>query len=150
MWDVACLSLKIFSKLFCFAFLFSSYFRFVAPRVVRIVFGGCNQFSFALFSVVFESLYWCINAIFNAGKSSSPFFLDTYSLSTSFLRWKALYMVISFLVLCFICLRSYLVYFTNGPEYFTKRTAQVFIPFIRFQLFSLLSSSFLVFLKFSF
>ena len=83
-------------------------------------------------------------------------FLDSYSQSTSSVEYKALCMVISFLVLWFICLSSSLVHFKNGPEYLTGvGTAQVFIPFIRFLLFSLVSSSFLdhqwhSFLTFSF
>ena len=80
----------------------------------------------------------------------SPSFLDTYSLSTSSLGCSALCMVISFLVLWSICSSSSLVYFRKGPEYLTRDTALVFIPFIRFLLFSSVSSSFLVLLQYSF
>ena len=45
-----------FSSYFC-------YFRFVYPRVVSIVSGGCNQSSSTLFYVVFKSLYWCVNTL---------------------------------------------------------------------------------------
>ena len=38
----------------------------------------------------------------------------------------------------------------NGPEYLTSRTAQVFIPLIKFLQCSLVSSSFLVFPRYSF
>ena len=48
-----------------------------------------------------------------------PSFLDTYCLSTSFLGYSALCMVISFLVLWSICLNSLLVHFRKGPEYRT-------------------------------
>ena len=75
-----------------------------------------------------------------------PSFLDTYSLSTSSLGCKALCMVISFLVLCSICLSSSLVHFKNGPEYLMMRTE----PLIRFLLESFVSSSFLVLLRYSF
>ena len=79
-----------------------------------------------------------------------PSFLDTYSLSTSSLECKALCIVISFLVLWFICLSSSVVYFKNGPEYRTRGTAQVFISFIKFLLYSLASSGFLVLLRYAF
>ena len=83
----------------CFSsHFFSSYCRSVGPRVVSIVSGGCNQSSSALFFVVFKSLYWCVNTVFNADKSSSSFF----SWYISPLGYKALWMVISFRVLCFI------------------------------------------------
>ena len=59
-------------------------------------------------------------------------------------------MVISFLVLWSICLSSSLVYFKNGPEYLTRNTAQVFIPLIRSQFHSFVSSNFLVHLRYSF
>ena len=71
-----------------------------------------------------------------------PSFLDTHSLSTLFLRCKALYRFLSFLVLWSICFRSSLVHFKNGPGYLTKGTAQVFIPQMRFLLCSLVSSCF--------
>ena len=48
-----------------------------------------------------------------------PSFRDTYSLSTSSLRYNALCMVISFLVLWSIYLSS-LVNFKNGPVYLTR------------------------------
>ena len=83
----------------------------------------------------------------------SPFatsFFDIYSLSMSSLGCKALFMVISFLVLWLICLSSSLVHFKNGLEYLTRGTAQVFIPLIRFLLHSFVSSTFLVLLRYSF
>ena len=100
---------------------------------------------------------WSSSRFINASTLSSilasplsPSFLDTYSLSTSSLGWNALYMVISFLVLCSICLSSSLVYFKNGSEYLTRRTAQVFIPLKRFHQDSLVLSCFLILLKYSF
>ena len=77
-------------------------------------------------------------------------FLDTYSLWTSFLRCNALCMVISFLVLWYICLSSFLVDFMNGLEYLTRGTDQVFIPLIPFLPYSFVSNSFLVLLRYSF
>ena len=67
--------LKRPQSFFFFPFLFFGYFRSACPFVVSIVPGGCDQSSSAFFYVVFESLYRCINAVFNAGKSSSSFFL---------------------------------------------------------------------------
>ena len=46
-----------------------------------------------------------------------PYFLDTYSLSMSFFGCNALCVIISFLVLWFICLSSSFVHFKKGPEY---------------------------------
>ena len=61
-------------ELFFFPFLFPSYRHFVIYRVVSIVSDSRNQSSFVFFYVVFESLYRCINAVFDAGKSSSSLF----------------------------------------------------------------------------
>ena len=41
-------------------------------------------------------------------------------------------------------------HFKNSPEYLTSWTAQVFIPLIRFLLYSFVSSCFLVLLRYSF
>ena len=79
-----------------------------------------------------------------------PSLHDAYSLSTSFLGCNVLCMVISFLVLWSICLSSSLVHFKNGPEFLTGRTAQIFIPLIRFLLWIFVSSNFLVVLRYTF
>ena len=50
---------------------FSGYYRSAGHRVISIVSGGCNQSSYVLFYVIFESLYRCVNIVFSAGKSSS-------------------------------------------------------------------------------
>ena len=89
-------------------------------------------------------LYLCINTVMNGP------FLHSYCISISFPRWKASCVVISFLVLLSISLCSYLVHFKNCPEYLTKGTVQVSIPFIGFLLFSWVSRSFLVLLGYSF
>ena len=119
-------------------FCFPSYCRSVGSHVVNIVSGGCNQSPPPmLLYLVFKTLYWCINTLFNAGKSSSFFSWHTYSLSTSSLGCNALWMVIQvFFVLWFICLSSSLVHFKNGPEYLTRRTAQISIPLIWFLPYS--------------
>ena len=68
------MSLKSSTELFFIPLLFSGYCRSAGPRVVSIVSGGSNQSSSALFYVVLESLYRCVHAVFNAGKSSSFLF----------------------------------------------------------------------------
>ena len=120
----------------------------VIYRVVSIFSDGCNQSSFVFFYVVFKSLYGCVNAVFDAGKSSSSLF--SWYMSTSSLGCNALCMVISFLVLWSICLSSSLVHLRKCPEYLTRGTAQAFIPLIRFLLENFVSSIFLVLLRYSF
>ena len=61
-------------ELFSSPFLFPSCCHSVIYRVVSIVSDGRNQSSFVFFYVVFESLYRCVNAVFDAGKSSSSLF----------------------------------------------------------------------------
>ena len=73
-WYVAYLLLKTSIELFFFPFLFSVYCRSVTPHVISIVSGSCNQSSSRILYVVFKSLYRCVNAVFNTGKSSSSFF----------------------------------------------------------------------------
>ena len=68
----------------------------------------------------------------------------------SSLVYKALCMVIRFLVLWSICLCSSLVPFKNGPEYPTRVTALQFIPLIRLLSYSLVLGSFLDLLRYSF
>ena len=63
---------------------------------------------------------------------------------------KVLCFVMSFLVLWSICLSSSLVHFKNGSEYLTRGTARGFIHLMRCRLYSLVSSNFLVLLRYSF
>ena len=58
--------------------------------------------------------------------NSLPLF-SSLIMSKSSLGCKDLCMVISFLVLWSICLRSSLIHIKNGPEYRSSRTAKVFI-----------------------
>ena len=58
-----------FSSHFCFLV-----FVILLSIVCRIVSDGRNQSSVVFFYVVFESLYGCVNAVFDAGKSSSSLF----------------------------------------------------------------------------
>ena len=55
--------------------LFFSHFRFlvifILSSIVFSVSDGCNRSSILFFYVVFERLYRCVNAVFDAGKSSS-------------------------------------------------------------------------------
>ena len=55
-------------ELFFFPRLFSGYCRSTCPRVISIVSSDCNQSSSVLLYVVFESLYRCVHAVFNAGQ----------------------------------------------------------------------------------
>ena len=102
----------------------------------------CNQSSSAPSYVVFdESTLFSVLA-----NHFPPSFVDTYNLSKLSLG--------CFLVFLSICTSSFLVHFKNGPDYFTSGKAMVFIPFIRFPWYCLVSSSFLFlprcFLNFSF
>ena len=116
-------------QLFIFSSLFPGHFCSVYQRVVRIVSGDCNQSS-------------------ELANRLPPSFLGTCTVFSSSLACKDLCMAINFLVHWPICLSSSLVHFKNGSEYFTTRTAQVFISLIRFLLNDLISSCF--FLRYSF
>ena len=91
-----------------------------------------------------------VSTLFSMLVSPLSSFFDAYSLSMSFNKCKALCIIISFLVLWSICWSSSLVHFKNGPEDHTRRTAQVFIPLMRFLPYSLASCSFPVLLGYSF
>ena len=69
--------------MFSFPFLLPSYFHSVIYRVVSIVSDGCYQFSFVFFYEVFESLYRCVNAVFDADKSFSSLIVFHWSLNDS-------------------------------------------------------------------
>ena len=133
--------------MFFFPFLFSGYFFSADTRVVTIVSDGSDQSSSTLFYVVFELLFWCLQCwhVFFL-----LLFLTHIVFSTSSLGYKALCMVISFLVLWSICLSSSLIHFKNGLEYLTRGTAQVFTPFIRILINTFISNSFLALLEYSF
>ena len=79
-----------------------------------------------------------------------PSFLDPFTLFTSFLGCKASYIIITFLVFWSICWISSRVHFQNSPEYLPRGKAQVFIPLMRFLEYSLVSSSSVISLKYSF
>ena len=79
-----------------------------------------------------------------------PSFRDTFTLSISSQGCKVLCIFISFLVVRSICWSSSLVHLRNGPVYLPGRTAQVFIPLMRFLLNNCGSNSFLVLLRYSF
>ena len=68
----------------------------------------------------------CIDASWILATSLPLLFL-AYSLSTSSRGWKALCIVMSFLVLWFICWSSSLVHAKNGPNYLKRAKVQVFI-----------------------
>ena len=60
--------------------------------------------------------------------------LDTYSMSMLSLECKALYIFTNFLVLRIIFLSLSLFHFQDAPEYLTRRTVEVLISLMRFQL----------------
>ena len=127
--------------LFSFPFLFPSSCHSVIYRVVSIISDGRNQSSRCMDVSTLSSIL---------ASSLPTSFLGTYSLSTSSLGCNAFYMVISFLVLWPIYLSSSLVHLRKGPGYLMRGIVQVFIRLIRFLLESLVSSSFLVLLRYSF
>ena len=75
MWDFVNLTLEMSMQLFFFPFSSFSYFCSFDVCAVCIVSGGCNQSYPVLIYVVFKSLFRCIDAILNSGKSFSSFFL---------------------------------------------------------------------------
>ena len=101
-----------------------------------VLFQAAVIFLLGLFYVDFKS--WML------ASPLLPSFYDTYCLSVSSMGSKTLFIVMSFLVPWSICLCPSLIHFQNGPEYLTRRTAQVFIPLLRFLILSLVSSNFLV------
>ena len=107
-----------------------------------LYFSGCCNQSSAFFNVVFESLYQPSTLSSMLLGIFLLLFLK-HSLWTSSQGSKAICMVISFLVLWCICWSCSLVQYKNGPEYLTKETAPAFNSVMRFQSYSLVSSSFL-------
>ena len=122
---------------------FSSDFCFQVIVVLLII----MLFLIAVISLFFSSRLIDISTIFSAGVSSSSFFSWQMQPVMSSLGWKALWIVMNFLVLCWSSLKFH---FKNSPECLTKGTAQIFISLMRLLLFSLVSSSFLFLLKYSF
>ena len=127
---ISCLKrpLSCFSSHFCFLVIV-----ILLVLVLSVLF---------LIDVISLSLYFSMYSSSHCIDASTLYFNAIYSLSTSSLGCSALCMFISFLVLWFICLGSFLFCFKNGPEYLTRGTAQVFIPLIRFLLYSFVSSTF--------
>ena len=88
------------------------FWLFCSVDVVYIVSCRCNQ----SFSVLFLcNLRVFVSMLSSMLVSPLPSF-DTYSVSMLSLGCKGLYIVISFLVLGSICLRSSLISFKNGPS----------------------------------
>ena len=101
-----------FSSYFCF--LVFLVFQFVLMLLLLLfVICYCNpSFLFQRISRVFE--------VDESTRSSMPVsplppFLDTYTLSVSSLKCKAMCLVINFLVLWYMCLNSFHVHFKNIP-----------------------------------
>ena len=141
---------KISVDLLFFELLFSGYCRLL-ELVLLILFLVAMISLSPRFCMKWSSC--CIDVTSLSSKLSShlpTLFLDRYSLSKSSLGCNALCIVINFLVLWSICFRPSLVHFKNGPEYITRKTAQVFIHLIRFLLNSFVSGSSLGFFRYSF
>ena len=130
---------------FFFPFLFPTYCCSACPFIVTPLISCCNYYFFALFNVVFNSSNWCIHAIFNAGESSTSFFF-WHITSMSSLGYLVHHDHQRFLV----HLSFSRVHFKNDLKYLTKGNLQVFIPLIIFLVQNLVSSSFLIRLKYSF
>ena len=79
----------------------------------------------------------------------SPF-IDANWVSLSSFWCTTLRLVINFLVLWSFCLSSFFVHFKNAPEYFTRKTSQVFILWMKFLLQNMVLRSFLFLLNYSF
>ena len=120
-------------------FFFPSFYPVI---LANVVFVGCSQSSSTFFYEIFESLYRCIDATWNTSESSDLFSWQ-YSPSASSVWCKASCIVMIFHVVLLIYWSSSLVLFMNDLEYFTRRTAQVFIFLMR-SLWCLFLSSFLV------
>ena len=112
--------------------------------------GCCVQPFFVLVYIVFQSLHIWILTILNADEFLIFFSCLIESIYV-IIDYNTLLIVICFIVLWFIFLRFSLVQFKKSPEYFTRRTAQVFIHLNRFLLLSwVLKSFFLLKKKYSF
>ena len=57
----------------CFPYHFC-FLIIIVVLFISFVSGGCNESSFVFLYIVFESLYGCVNAVCNAGNSSSSLF----------------------------------------------------------------------------
>ena len=131
-WDFAQLSFEISIELFLFAFLFSICYSVVHCAVCAVS-GRFDKPS--IFFMKHSSL--CIDkyTLYSMlANPLSPSILDTYSQSMWSFGYKTLCIVISFLLLWFICLGFSRVHFKNSPEYLTRGTAQLFIPLMQFLL----------------
>ena len=110
-------------ELFFFPFLLPSFCHSVVYRVVSIVSDGRNQSSFVFFYVVFESLYGCINVVFDAGKSSSPpLFLvrivcphRLWDVMPCACEYIYIYIYIYICVCVCVCLNTYIYIYLNYP-----------------------------------
>ena len=96
-----CCFYLVFLCCFYVVFLCSFYLVFLCSFYVVFL---CSFYLVFLcfFYLVFDSSYRCIDAIFNAGESS-PAFFSRHCLSMLSLWCKALFIVISFIVLWSIC-----------------------------------------------
>ena len=131
-------------------FCFPSYSCFQADVVqlilVVFVLFLVNEISLSLFCFLY-SLRNVVSALSSVLISPlTLFFLDTYKLSLSSLGCKTLCINMSFLVLWPICWSFSFIHF----KYLTRGTGKMFISLMRLLLWSLVSSSFLFLLRYTF
>ena len=117
---------------------------FLYSYVVDDITERCHYSFFAVFNVLLNTLQSSMLP------DSLPLsFLDTYSLSMSSLRFKALYHLINFQVLSSNSLSYSFVHFKNGLEYSTKTLSCVFLQclvsrdFLCLLMYSLIIFSFI-------
>ena len=157
MWDLAYLSQEISIQLF-FSPTFSFLFIIVPFILVLFVLFLLAIISLSLFvfffCVFFEFSYQYIDDIFNTGESSSSYIFLTHRFCLCHISdVRPFAWLLVFLFSGPICWSYFLVHFKNNPRYLTRRTAEVFNPFMIFLLKTIRNptvlSSFLVLLKYS-
>ena len=137
------LSLELSIPLFFFSFLFSRFFLvflFVLQLFLLILL-------FLTVMISLSSLVFFVNSLSPKIVTSTQLSMLVSRYMSSF-WWKALCIIIDFLVLWSIYLSSILVHFKNVLEYFTRVTTQVFILWKTFLLQSLVLRSYLVLLRY--
>ena len=107
---------------------YSYFFPFSAPEILSSIYIvnviiSCFHVFFCFLNIIFDSAYRCMYTIFNVGNSLYSYFSWLQS--------------------------SFLVHLNNGPQYLSRKTAQVFILLMRFLRQGLVSRIFSFFFFFS-
>ena len=113
-------NIHIIYLLFFFQVLSLTFSIFFSLVILRAVNNLCLSFLISILSPRYNGPTNYLMLV-----SSLLSFLGTCSLSMSSHGCQAFGVVINFLVGWSVCLRSSLVHFRNGPEYYTRRTAQI-------------------------